>query len=224
LINISALFIRYLSLESDEQVFDSAHILRRERSMRRRGAAGFTLIEVVVVVAVIAILAAVLTPFITKYIDDSRNARARNEVQVIGGAVTNFFKDTGMWPSRNATGGAVGYLFTGNVLSPAAQGIFAAITPALNPPVVNWGGTGAPLDNTLFTNGSGNAYPQVGDMRWQGPYIGNALPLDPWGRSYVINVNATGPIWVLSAGPNLRIQTARTDDVVRGDDIGFRVR
>jgi len=57
--------------------------------MRKRNEKGFTLIEVVVVVAVIAILAAVLTPYITKYIDDSKIAKARNEVQVIGAAMSD---------------------------------------------------------------------------------------------------------------------------------------
>ena len=63
--------------------------------MRERNEKGFTLIEVVVVVAVIAILAAVLTPYITKYIDDSKIAKARNETQVVAAAVTNAYKVTG---------------------------------------------------------------------------------------------------------------------------------
>ena len=192
--------------------------------MRRRREAGFTLIEVVVVVAVIAILAAVLTPFITKYIDDSRIAKARNEVQVIGGALTNFYKDTGVWPSRNATGATVAYLYTGTTVPTAAGNVFSAITPALNPPVATWAGASAPLDNSLVTNGTGNVYPASGDMQWRGPYTSGALPVDPWGRPYVVNFAAVGPLWVLSAGPNLRIQTAAADNVVRGDDIGFRVR
>ncbi|OGP21620.1 MAG: hypothetical protein A2X90_08520 [Deltaproteobacteria bacterium GWA2_65_63] len=190
--------------------------------MSRRNEKGFTLIEVVVVVAVIAILAAVLTPFITKYIDDSRIAKARNEAQVIGGAMTNFLKDTGMWPSRNATGGAVAVLYTGP-RTPAAATIFTA-TPPVVPAVVNWPGTVATLDNSLLVNGTGNAYPPVGDLRWAGPYVGSALPADPWGRPYVVNVAAAGPIWVLSAGANGKVQTAAADNVVNGDDIGFRVR
>ena len=190
--------------------------------MHKRNEKGFTLIEVVVVVAVIAILAAVLTPFITKYIDDSRDAKARNEAQVIGAAMTNFMKDTALWPSRNATGGAVMVLYTGTT-TPAAATIFTAVPPVV-PVVANWAGAVAPLDNSLLVNGTGNAYPTVGDLRWKGPYVGSALPADPWGRPYVANVAATGPIWVLSAGPNGKIQTAVTATVVLGDDIGFRVR
>jgi prepilin-type N-terminal cleavage/methylation domain-containing protein len=190
--------------------------------MRRKGEAGFTLIEVVVVVAVIAILAAVLTPYITKYIDDSKIAKARNEVQVVGGAMTNFYKDTGVWPGRNAAGAAVAVLYTGAV-TPAAATIFTANPPVV-PPVRNWPGAVAPIDNSLLTNGNGNAYPANGDMIWRGPYAASALPADPWGKPYVVNVAAAGPIWVMSAGPNGKVQTAATDNVIAGDDIGFRVR
>ena len=190
--------------------------------MRERNERGFTLIEVVVVVAVIVILAAVLTPFITKYIDDSREARARNEAQVIGAAMTNFLKDTGIWPSRNATGAAVAVLYTGTT-TPAAAAIFTGAPPVV-PVVRNWPGAVATLDNSLLVNGAGSAYQTVGDLRWRGPYTGGALPVDPWGRPYVVNVAAAGPIWVLSAGANAKVQTAVTDNVVNGDDIGFRVR
>jgi len=191
--------------------------------MLRRNEKGFTLIEVVVVVAVIAILAAVLTPFITKYIDDSRVAKARNEAQVIGAAMTNFFKDTGIWPSRNATGGAVAVLYTGT-RTPAVAAIFNAAPPVVPPVAPTWGAAVATLDNSLLVNGNGAAYPAIGDLQWRGPYTGSALPTDPWGNPYVVNVAVVGPIWVLSAGPNQRVQTAVADNVVIGDDIGFRVR
>ena len=190
--------------------------------MRGRNEKGFTLIEVVVVVAVIAILAAVLTPYITKYIDDSKVAKARNEAQVIGGAMTNFFKDTGLWPSRTATGGAAAVLYTGP-RTPAVAAIFTAAPPVV-PAVMAWGGVVATLDNSLLVNGTGAAYPAIGDLQWRGPYVATALPADPWGNPYVVNVAAAGPIWVVSAGPNGKVQTAVVDNVVKGDDIGFRVR
>ena len=196
--------------------------------MRKRNEKGFTLIEVVVVVAVIAILAAVLTPYITKYIDDSKVAKARNEVQVIGGAMTNFYKDTGTWPNHNpATGAVVAtvLLYTGTT-TPAAA-FFGAAT--------GWTAAGAgwnSLDTHLVTNG--HTYPATGDARWAGPYA-ITLPVDPWGRPYVINAaNFTSlttpptPIWVLSAGPNgvinTSIATTAAATVTGGDDIGFRVR
>jgi prepilin-type N-terminal cleavage/methylation domain-containing protein len=195
--------------------------------MRKRNEKGFTLIEVVVVVAVIAILAAVLTPYITKYIDDSKVAKARNEVQVIGGAMTNFYKDTGTWPNHNpATGATVAtvLLYTGT-RTPAAAAIFGGALPSPPPPVATWAGTVYTLDNSLLVNGpTGTAYAASGDLSWKGPYVGSALPVDPWGRPYVVNVAAAGPIWILSPGSNGKVQTLVTDNVVIGDDIGFRVR
>ncbi len=195
--------------------------------MRERSQKGFTLIEVVVVVAVIAILAAVLTPYIVKYIDDSKIAKARNETQVIGGSMTNFFKDTGTWPNHNpATGAVVAnvLLYTGS-RTPAAAAIFGGTLPSPPPPVATWPGTLYTLDNSLLVNGtSGAAYAANGDLSWKGPYVGSASPADPWGNPYVIDISAAGPIWVLSAGPNVKVQTRATDNAVVGDDIGFRVR
>lgn len=194
--------------------------------MRKRNEKGFTLIEVVVVVAVIAILAAVLTPYITKYIDDSKVAKARNEVQVIAAAVTNAYKDLGRWPNLNDNVANTTYngLYTG-ATTPAAAffGTVAATWPTA--------GTGwSPLDNQLVTNGPG--YIATGDTKWSGPYA-ITLPADPWGRPYVINAaNFTSattpptPVWVLSAGPNGVIDTPinAATTAPGGDDIGFRVR
>ena len=193
--------------------------------MRKRNEKGFTLIEVVVVVAVIAILAAVLTPYITKYIDDSKVAKARNEVQVVAAAVTNAYKDLGRWPNRNTAATDFGGLYTGATTPVLA--FFGAAT--------GWTAAGAgwnALDTHLVTNG--HTYPATGDTKWSGPYA-TTLPVDPWGRPYVINAaNFTSattpptPVWVLSAGPNgvinTSIATTPAAATPGGDDIGFRVR
>ena len=192
--------------------------------MRERNEKGFTLIEVVVVVAVIAILAAVLTPYITKYIDDSKVAKARNEAQVIAAAVTNAYKDLGRWPNRINAATDYGGLYTGTVL-PAGT-IIGAATGWTPPAAATW----SSLDTHLVSNG--HTYPLAGDTKWAGPYA-TTLPVDPWGRPYVINAaNFTSvvvppiPVWVLSAGPNGVIETniAAATTVTGGDDIGFRVR
>ena len=195
--------------------------------MHKRNEKGFTLIEVVVVVAVIAILAAVLTPYITKYIDDSRIAKARNETQVIAAAVTNAFKDLGRWPNRNTAVADYGGLFTGLAASTPPAAFFGAAT--------GWTAAGAgwnSLDTHMVTNG--HTYPATGEFRWAGPYA-TQLPLDPWGRPYVINAANFQtqpaapppiPVWILSAGPNGIVETniAAVTTVTGGDDIGFRVR
>ena len=189
----------------------------------RQAERGFTLIEVVVVVAVIAILAAILTPFITKYIDDSKVAKARNETQVIGAAVVNAYKDLGRWPNRiNATTNYNG-LYTNT--TPTAA-FFGTATGWAAPGGANWN----LLDTHLVTNGHG--YPATGDTRWNGPYA-TTFPLDPWGRPYVINSAEFAsiavpplPVWVLSGGKNGVVETniAAAVTAPGGDDIGFRLQ
>jgi prepilin-type N-terminal cleavage/methylation domain-containing protein len=186
--------------------------------MRRK--TGFTLIEVIVVVAVLAIVAAVLAPFIAKYVDEWKIAKARKETRAIGEALTNFNRDVGQWPNRNpATGAAVAVLYTGTVSDMTYAKTMVTGSGA------GWGGATGNLDNNLLVNGStGILYPTSGETRWKGPYISSPFPVDPWGRPYLVNVAATGPIWVMSAGPNRRLDTNATDNVVAADDIGFRVR
>lgn len=184
----------------------------------RKGDKGFTLIEVVVVVAVIAILAAILTPYITKYIEDSKVAKAKNETQVVAAAVVNAMKDLGRWPNRrNATADYPG-IYTGSA-APAAAFFVGAGWPA--PGGTNWDR----LDNHLVTNGRG--YPATGDTAWKGPYA-TSLPVDPWAKAYVINSanfqSPPNPVWVLSAGSNGVIDTAAGAATLAGDDIGFRIQ
>jgi prepilin-type N-terminal cleavage/methylation domain-containing protein len=193
--------------------------------MRNRQAErGFTLIEVVVVVAVIAILAAILTPFITKYIDDSKVAKARNETQVIGAAVVNAMKDLGRWPNRQNAANNYNGLYTG-ATAPAAA-FFGTAT--------GWAAAGGNrwnlLDTHLVTNSHG--YPATGETRWNGPYA-TTFPQDPWGRPYVINAQEWSstatpppPVWVLSAGKNGVVETniAAAVTTPGGDDIAFRIQ
>lgn len=184
----------------------------------RRGEKGFTLIEVVVVVAVIAILAAILTPYITKYIEDSKIAKARNETQVIAAAVVNAMKDLGRWPNRRTAAADYLALYTGTA-APVAAFFTGAGWPA--PGGNNWN----QLDTHLVING--HTYPATGDTAWKGPYA-TSLPADPWGRDYVINAanfqSPPNPVWVISAGSNGVVDTAAGAATLAGDDIGFRIQ
>jgi prepilin-type N-terminal cleavage/methylation domain-containing protein len=107
---------------------------------------GFTLIDVVVVMAVIAILVAVFSPYITRYIDESKIAKARNETQGIGGALTNFNKDVGQWPTKNPADGAgvINVHYTG-ILPPNH-----AAYPDLINGKTGWGGPYAAIATASF--------------------------------------------------------------------------
>lgn len=59
---------------------------------------------------------------------------------------------------------------------------------------------------------------------WSGPYLDD-LPPDPWGRAFVVTVagfpDARQRVWILSAGPNGRLETTSRDHAPHGDDIGL---
>ena len=65
--------------------------------------AGFTMIEVIVIVAVIAILARVLTPMVVKEIRKSKISRSVSDMETIGTAFAQYYTDSGTWP-ENYTG------------------------------------------------------------------------------------------------------------------------
>lgn len=56
---------------------------------------GVTLIEASVVIATVAVLSAVLAPTAAIYIDQARQARAREDVKTIADAINEFITDTG---------------------------------------------------------------------------------------------------------------------------------
>ena len=206
---------------------------------------GFTLIEMVVVLSVVAILAAILTPTIMKNINDSKVARANNEVQVIGAAMASFFKDTGRWPTSNGTSGNPDYLYilygptTANDMNSGGYSRYWGKSTSV------WSGRKDIFENHLMRNQpgtdgtpGGTAYNTTGELRWNGPYLTD-LKADPWGVVYSSNVISlwyTGgnyeyyAVFVLSAGPDKIAQTSYAQDyrtttpAPAGDDIGVRIK
>ncbi|MBI3130572.1 MAG: prepilin-type N-terminal cleavage/methylation domain-containing protein [Acidobacteria bacterium] len=208
---------------------------------------GFTLIEAAVAIAVVAILSGIVVPLVVKNLDDSRRARAANDIQVIAAAIASQLKDTANRPSvGGGPGGASG-----------AGNLFWASGPAgaTSYPV----GVAAGNANNLFTNlfstaaSPANAQvmfalPNLGaaanagqEFAYKGPYLGSdvAAKTDPWGTRYLIigynqnGQNTNGAIWVVCAGPNKTISAVNslTNPPVNGwtktttsvDDIVVRV-
>lgn len=69
------------------------------RSSAARGSAGFTLIEMLVVIAIIAVLAAVVAPEIFRNVGDANVNAAKSQVEVLGLALDNYRLDTHAYPT-----------------------------------------------------------------------------------------------------------------------------
>jgi len=175
--------------------------------------AGFTLIEIIIVIAVIAILAGIATPSIVKNIRDSRVARTRSDAKEIASAMASFYKDLGRWPTTDGTNDVV-YLTTDD-----------GSAPSVGSGVTGWTGTTDLLKDQLITNAP--SYSTSGEVKWDGPYQ-TEFKADPWDHTYLCNVGnlsagSTTPVYVISAGPDGILQTSR-GSLLAGDDIGFRIQ
>lgn len=93
----------------------------RIRPLRRRRA-GFTLIEILVVIAVIAILAALVAPNVFQHVGTAKDAAARSQIEMLGAALDAYRLDNGRYPTT-------------------AQGLDALWQePTLEPRPTNWRG------------------------------------------------------------------------------------
>ena len=68
---------------------------------QRKQSAGFTLIEIMVVVVILGILAALIAPNVINRIDDAQAVKARNDVATIVSAINMYRLDQFQYPSGN---------------------------------------------------------------------------------------------------------------------------
>lgn len=108
------------------------------RSDTRGRRAGFTLIELIVVIAIIATLASVVGPSIFGNVGEARASAAKSQVQIFALALDSYRLDNDYYPTGD-------------------QGLESLRTVPLS---------GDPAKN------------------WRGPYLRQAVPMDPWGRPY----------------------------------------
>ena len=75
--------------------------MRREPRPRRTDPeAGFTLLELLVVLAILGLLAAIVAPQVLKYLGASRSQAAKVQVENIAAALDHFDLDVGRYPSE----------------------------------------------------------------------------------------------------------------------------
>ena len=103
-------------------VFATACGCRRafRRSLHASGAAGFTLIEIMVVIVILGVLAALVVPSVLSRTDDARNVAAKSDLAAIRQALTLYRLDNQRYPTTE-------------------QGLEALVTkPTDPPPAPNW--------------------------------------------------------------------------------------
>ncbi|MBY0283524.1 MAG: type II secretion system major pseudopilin GspG [Sphingomonas sp.] len=103
---------------------------------RTHGSAGFTLLELLVVLAILGLLAAIVGPRVIKYLGTSKTQTARVQAKNIAGSLELFRLDANRFPT-------------------AQEGLVALIKPPADVPV--WNGPYLP-DTSAITDPWGNPY------------------------------------------------------------------
>lgn len=178
--------------------------------MRLREEKGFTLIEVIVVAAIIAVLAGIIVPLVFKEVDEAKISKAKADVKTIQTAIMMFYKDTKKWPW---------YVNEGGELKDSVTVL------------ISDGNLPANFQDNCDTRTQSNirehlVQNSIGYNDWKGPYLSD-ITTDPWGNAYVVNAVYFGtqnPVWILSAGPDGRLDTSRDSQTLAGDDIGIRLQ
>lgn len=70
-----------------------------KRIQIKRGEAGFTLLELLVVLAIMGLLAAIIAPQVLKYLGTSRTQTARVQIQNVTAALEMYRLDVGRYPT-----------------------------------------------------------------------------------------------------------------------------
>ena len=194
--------------------------------------AGFTLIELILVVAVVAILAAILVPTVFSILDDAAITKGKADVKAIAGAIAKFRDDTGEFPTRDAdvASGEVNLLYSGTVapliagFSPSPGAAFDCAAAAANCETFAF---------PFITNSGTNAYSTVATAkkRWKGPYLSDntADEFDDPYIVYVRRLRTTGAItteraWIVFAGQNKLYETTPGSTSAQGDDFVFLIK
>jgi general secretion pathway protein G len=119
----------------------SASTMARLAARTPRAAAGFTLIEIMVVVVILGLLAAFVTPSVIRRIDDAQIAKAKQDIRAYETALSLYRMDNFKYPTTE-------------------QGLQALVVQPNDPSVRNWK-PGGYLSGGLRKDPWGNDYKYV---------------------------------------------------------------
>src|ERR1700674_4795795 len=76
-------------------------VVTRGRRADRRAEAGFTLVEMLVVIAIIGLIMGLVGPRVLNYLSESKVKAAKLQIESFGSALDLFFIDAGRYPSSS---------------------------------------------------------------------------------------------------------------------------
>jgi type IV pilus assembly protein PilE len=143
---------------------------------RRGKAAGFTLIELMIVVAIIAILAAIAVPIYSSYITRSKLTEAQNNLSALRVSMEQYFQDNRQYTSGGGTGATVtttgcGVPMPTASLSNGGNSIakyftYSCTATASTYTITATGNPGTPTANFAFTIDQNNTRATPGTNGW----------------------------------------------------------
>jgi len=74
---------------------------KRRRRRARRGEAGFTLVEMLVVITIIGMIMALVGPRVLNYLSESKAKAAKIQIESFSSALDLYFLDLGRYPTSN---------------------------------------------------------------------------------------------------------------------------
>lgn len=146
-----------------------------------RHAAGFTLVELLIVVIILAILAAIVIPQFSATTDDANQSAYDTNISNIRSAIDLYRQQHGAYPGSVASSGAT-----------CVNG--AAVAGAIGEPAFL-----AQLRN--YTNSAGLACTGTDPNQFKyGPYLQADMPTNPLGANNTVTIVTTGVLGLASGG------------------------
>ncbi len=170
--------------------------------------AGPGLLEGLVALSILVSLSGVLMPVVGSEVQQSRADTAHADMQLLGGALRAYTRDTQWLPSGRQGRTDIAWLYT----------------PGELPSGASFGDVGAGHSIADFV-----LVDAMGGTAWAGPYLpSDTLHADPWGNAYLVHVdgwlNGRDNPFIVSAGPDGLLETRANDRQAGGDDLVWLLR